>query len=113
MRAASADEQDLQVLAVFNLTLSIPCSPSLRPAAKTLPDADVGDEARLGHIMKLTGNFYIASAIELIAEGMNMGERSGLSRDTLLEFYSYMLPGMHCHLIPTKWNSNTRIILLT
>jgi hypothetical protein len=61
-----------------------------------LPCADVGDEARLGHIMKLTGNFYIASAIELIAEGMNMGERAGLSRDTLLEFYSYMLPGVHC-----------------
>ena len=45
--------------------------------------------------MKLTGNFYIAAAIELIAEGMNMGERAGLSRDTLLEFYSYMLPGGH------------------
>ena len=65
----------------------------LRPGINA---ADVGDEARLGNIMKLTGNFYIAAAIELIAEGMNMGERAGLSRDTLLEFYSYMLPGVYC-----------------
>ena len=44
-------------------------------------------------MMKLTGNFYIAAAIELIAEGMTMGERAGLSRETLLEYYSYMFPG--------------------
>ena len=55
--------------------------------------ADVGDEARLGDVMKLTGNFYIGAAIELIAEGMTMGERAGLSRETLLQFYSYMTPG--------------------
>ncbi len=59
--------------------------------------ADVGDEARLGSVMKLTGNFYIGAAIELIAEGMTMGERAGLSRETLLEYYSYMFPGGDAH----------------
>ncbi len=59
--------------------------------------ADVGDEARLGNVMKLTGNFYIGAAIELIAEGMTMGERAGLSRETLLEYYSYMFPGGDAH----------------
>ena len=43
--------------------------------------------------MKLTGNFNIASIVELIGEGMTLGERSGLSRDHLLQFYSLMLPG--------------------
>ena len=65
------------------------------------PRADVGDEARLGNVMKLTGNFYIGAAIELIAEGMTMGERAGLSRETLLEYYSYMLPGGDARPQPT------------
>ena len=30
---------------------------------------DVGDEPRLGSVMKLTGNFFIVSFIEIIAEG--------------------------------------------
>ena len=54
---------------------------------------DVGDDPRLGSVMKLAGNFNIASAIELIGEGMTLAERSGLSRDNMLQFYSYMLPG--------------------
>lgn len=55
--------------------------------------ADVGEDPRLGSVMKLTGNFNIASIVELIGEGMTLGERSGLSRDHLLQFYSFMLPG--------------------
>ena len=43
--------------------------------------------------MKLVGNFHIASIIELIAEAMTLGESNGLSRDMLLQFYSFMLPG--------------------
>ena len=43
--------------------------------------------------MKLVGNFNIASIVELISEAMTLGERSGLSRDMLLQFYSFMLPG--------------------
>ena len=30
---------------------------------------DVGDEPRLGSVMKLTGNFFIVSFIEIVAEG--------------------------------------------
>lgn len=64
----------------------------MRPGAVA---ADVGDDPRLGSVMKLVGNFHIASIIELIAEGMTLGESNGLSRDTLLQFYSFMLPGEH------------------
>lgn len=59
--------------------------------------ADVGDDPRLGSVMKLVGNFNIASIIELISEAMTLGERSGLSRDMLLQFYSFMLPGIQIH----------------
>ena len=59
--------------------------------------ADVGEDPRLRSVVKLTGNFNIASIIELITEGMTLGERSGLSRDHLLQFYSLVQPGVELH----------------
>ena len=42
---------------------------------------DVGDEPRLGSVMKLTGNFFIVSFIEIIAEGRASALACRLLRD--------------------------------
>jgi 3-hydroxyisobutyrate dehydrogenase-like beta-hydroxyacid dehydrogenase len=47
---------------------------------------DVGDSARLGHVMKLVGNYYIMSMIELVAEGMTLADKNGLQRDSVVQF---------------------------
>ena len=39
---------------------------------------DVGDRPELGHILKLCGNFWITSMVELIAESMTLADKTGL-----------------------------------
>lgn len=41
---------------------------------------DVGTEPHLAHVMKLTGNFFIISAVETISEAMALAEKNGVSR---------------------------------
>lgn len=52
-----------------------------------------GNEAYMASVMKLCGNFFIASVIETTAEGMTLAEKNGVSRDTVLEFISSTFPG--------------------
>lgn len=40
----------------------------------------VGEEAYMASVMKLCGNFFIASVIETTAEGMTLAEKNGVSR---------------------------------
>lgn len=44
---------------------------------------DVGEEAHLANVMKITGNFFIVSCIETIAEGMTLAEKNGIPRSAL------------------------------
>lgn len=41
---------------------------------------DVGDEPYQASVMKITGNFFIVSCVETIAEGMTLAEKNGISR---------------------------------
>lgn len=41
---------------------------------------DVGDEPYQANVMKITGNFFIVSCVETIAEGMTLAEKNGISR---------------------------------
>ena len=43
----------------------------------------IGSEAYMASVMKLSGNFFIAATIETIAEGMTLAEKNGISRCTL------------------------------
>ena len=43
-------------------------------------DQDVGEEPYQANVMKITGNFFIVSCIETIAEGMTLAEKNGISR---------------------------------
>lgn len=54
---------------------------------------DVGDSPRLGHVMKLVGNFYIMSMMELIAEGMTLADKNGLKRDAVVHFLKESFQG--------------------
>jgi len=40
----------------------------------------VGDEPYQASVMKITGNFFIVSCVETIAEGMTLAEKNGISR---------------------------------
>ncbi|GFR40341.1 hypothetical protein Agub_g883 [Astrephomene gubernaculifera] len=53
---------------------------------------DLSDEAPKANIMKLLANFHLVSLIELLAEGMTLAEKNGISRDLYSSFISEMLP---------------------
>lgn len=54
---------------------------------------DVGDSARNGHVMKLIGNFYIVSMMELIAEGMTLADKNGIQREAVVHFLKESFQG--------------------
>ncbi len=54
---------------------------------------DCGDDVRSGNAMKLTGNFFIVSFVELVAEGMTLAEKNGVQRQTVLDFINRLFPG--------------------
>ncbi|KAK9916515.1 hypothetical protein WJX75_003594 [Coccomyxa subellipsoidea] len=74
-------------------------NPAARTRVKPLLEAigqgilDCGDDARAGSAMKLVGNFFISSWIELAAEGMTLGEKNGVARETVLDFITKLFPG--------------------
>ena len=45
----------------------------------------IGPEAYMASVMKLSGNFFIAATIETIAEGMTLAEKNGVSRYVRLD----------------------------
>ena len=40
----------------------------------------MGEEPYKANVMKITGNFFIVSCVETIAEGMTLAEKNGISR---------------------------------
>ena len=54
---------------------------------------DVGDSPRLGSVMKLVGNFYIMSMMELIGEGLTLADKNGLQRDAVVHFLKESFQG--------------------
>lgn len=54
---------------------------------------DCGDDVRAGNAMKLVGNFFIVSFVELLAEGMALGEKNGVQRQWVLDFITRLFPG--------------------
>ncbi|DBA72789.1 hypothetical protein WJX79_000211 [Trebouxia sp. C0005] len=54
---------------------------------------DVGTEPYQASVMKITGNFFIVSCVETIAEGMTLAEKNGISRDLIAQFVSNTFPG--------------------
>ncbi|KNC99338.1 uncharacterized protein SPPG_05586 [Spizellomyces punctatus DAOM BR117] len=66
----------------------------VRPYIEAMTRAiiDVGTEPHLGTTQKLCGNFFIASCIEMISEAVTLADKSGLSRQNVLDFINTMLP---------------------
>jgi len=48
---------------------------------------DFGEEASAANVLKLAGNFMIASAIESMSEAFVFGEKNGLAQKDLAEFF--------------------------
>ncbi|NGZ08761.1 MAG: NAD(P)-dependent oxidoreductase [Nitrospira sp. LK70] len=46
---------------------------------------DFGEESAAAHVVKLTGNFLLASAIEALAEAFVFGEKNGIDRNSLAD----------------------------
>ncbi|OZJ03422.1 hypothetical protein BZG36_03589 [Bifiguratus adelaidae] len=54
---------------------------------------DVGQDIRQALRLKLVGNFFITSMVETLAEGLTLGEASGLGQDKVHEFLHAMFAG--------------------
>jgi len=52
---------------------------------------DFGEEPSAAHVVKLAGNFLLASAIEALAEALTLGEKNGIDRTTLADLFSKTL----------------------
>ncbi|ORX97703.1 hypothetical protein K493DRAFT_313948 [Basidiobolus meristosporus CBS 931.73] len=53
---------------------------------------ELGEDPSTAAKTKLVGNFFIVSVIEALAEGMTLGEKSGVPREKLKEFIDLMFP---------------------
>ena len=54
---------------------------------------DIGENPSEGSVMKLVGNFFISSIIEILAEGMSLGEKNGVARSHVVDLVSKLFPG--------------------
>jgi 3-hydroxyisobutyrate dehydrogenase-like beta-hydroxyacid dehydrogenase len=59
----------------------------VRPILNTLGQGifDFGEEPASANVVKLAGNFLLASAIEALAEALTLGEKNGIDRTKLAE----------------------------
>jgi 3-hydroxyisobutyrate dehydrogenase-like beta-hydroxyacid dehydrogenase len=64
-----------------------------RPVLEALAQGvrDFGEDPVAAHVVKLAGNFLIAAAIEAMAEAYTLGEKCGLDRGQLAEFFAASL----------------------
>jgi 3-hydroxyisobutyrate dehydrogenase-like beta-hydroxyacid dehydrogenase len=64
-----------------------------RPVLEALGQGvrDFGDDPIAAHVVKLAGNFLIAAATEAMAEAYTLGEKCGLDRVQLAEFFGASL----------------------
>ena len=54
---------------------------------------DVGSAPEQGNVMKLVGNFFISSWIEICSEGMTLADKNGISRAATIEVAQAIFPG--------------------
>lgn len=52
---------------------------------------DFGDDPAQANLVKISGNFLINSAMEAMAEALALGEKNGLDRSAMMDFYSQTL----------------------
>lgn len=52
---------------------------------------DFGEEPAAAHVVKLAGNFLLASAVESLAEALVLGEKNGIDRSKLADMLSSTL----------------------
>ncbi len=52
---------------------------------------DFGEEPGAAHVVKLAGNFLLASALEALAEALTLGEKNGIDRTALADMFSKTL----------------------
>ncbi len=65
----------------------------VQPILKVLSQGiyDFGEDPGAANVIKLAGNFMIASAIEAMSEAFTLAEKNGISREKAMEFYSQTL----------------------
>jgi 3-hydroxyisobutyrate dehydrogenase-like beta-hydroxyacid dehydrogenase len=65
----------------------------VRPVLEALGQGvhDFGEDPAAAHVVKLAGNFLIIAASEAMAEGYTLGEKCGLDRMQLAEFFGATL----------------------
>ena len=65
----------------------------VHPVLKTMGQGifDFGEEPGAAHVVKLTGNFLLASALEALAEALTLGEKNGIDRAALADLFSKTL----------------------
>jgi 3-hydroxyisobutyrate dehydrogenase-like beta-hydroxyacid dehydrogenase len=85
--------------AAAKLLVSIPSGPKefverARPylGAYSRAVVDLGDVTGASNAMKLSGNFMIASIIDLLGQAMTLGEKNGVSREKFYEVLQLLLP---------------------
>lgn len=54
---------------------------------------DVGTEPHLSNVLKLVGNFFISSIIEMLGEAQNLGDKTGVSGETIMDLVRVLIPG--------------------
>jgi 3-hydroxyisobutyrate dehydrogenase-like beta-hydroxyacid dehydrogenase len=52
---------------------------------------DFGEEPGVAHVVKLAGNFLLASMMEALAEALTLGEKNGIDRTALANLFSSTL----------------------
>ncbi|KAJ1549692.1 hypothetical protein HK096_011041 [Nowakowskiella sp. JEL0078] len=55
---------------------------------------DVGEDPKLSAVLKIIGNFTIASTIEVSAEAQFLAEMNSLSSSAISDLYSHLFPGI-------------------
>ncbi|KAI7883356.1 NAD(P)-binding protein [Lichtheimia hyalospora FSU 10163] len=54
---------------------------------------ELGDDSTQALHMKLTGNFFITSLVEMLGEGMTLGQAAGVGQDKVKELLDALFPG--------------------
>jgi hypothetical protein len=73
-----------------NLSRPLQAKPYLEAIGKGV--LDVGDRTRSSGALKLIGNFFVSSMIELIAEGTALADKNDIPQSALLEVLNLLYP---------------------
>lgn len=80
-----------EAAAARKLWICVTGSPTAKQRVRPILDSigqgtfDFGEEPAAAHVVKLAGNFLLASAIEALAEALVLGEKNGIDRSRLAD----------------------------